>query len=337
MLNQSRTNDNYVLLARQIGHLTRSGHSYESAVSTLREAVDGDLRDELDAMKRLVEEAGQAAERRFASPVPMLAALSASVRRRGLNPAAVFQHAEEVFGALGESYRTYWSGIGAFLAYATALTLIVALVLGVFSIFVFPQIESMFAGNEQSLPTLTAATMEILAATRGLLFLGVAAAVIAVSIAAYRIRDAMKRLHPLRRAITAIPGLRTLGRSYNSALYLNLARLLSQAGLAPDEALEESARLLKAHGGVPVPVEGSTVDAALGRDPVAGALALARRTGTLGQELEHLSARAEAIFADRLAKVREEFTLAAQVAIGIVIATLVVSMYLPIFQMGTLF
>lgn len=336
MLNQSRKNDSYMLLARQIGHLTRAGHSYESAVSTLREAVDGELGDELEALQQLVEDGGQSADRRFASPVPMLAALSAAVRRRGLNPAAVFQNAEEVFGALGESYRAYWSGIGAFLGYAIALTVVVALVLGVFSIFVFPQIENIFAGNEQSLPAMTAATMEILAATRGLLFSLVAAAVIAVAIAAHRIRDAMKRLHPLSRVVTSIPGLRALGRGYNSALYLNLARLLSQSGLAPEEALEESARLLKMRGGA-VPSEGMTVDAALGRDPVAGALALARRTGTLGPELDHLSAQAEAIFADRLAKVREEFTLAAQVAIGIVIAALVVSMYLPIFRMGTLF
>jgi len=67
------------------------------------------------------------------------------------------------------------------------------------------------------------------------------------------------------------------------------------------------------------------------------ALELARRAGTLADELEHLSMRAQELFAHQLAKVREEFTLVAQVFAGLVIGSLVLSMYLPIFKMGSVF
>ena len=106
-----------------------------------------------------------------------------------------------------------------------------------------------------------------------------------------------------------------------------------------------------ARGEAPV-VAAGRADLKSRADPVSGALRLARRTGTLAAELEYLSARSQSIFAATLAKaqgsvtlnlgatlatVREEFTLVAQVSVGIVIATLVVSMYLPIFKMGIIF
>ena len=68
-----------------------------------------------------------------------------------------------------------------------------------------------------------------------------------------------------------------------------------------------------------------------------GALLLAKRTGTLDAELGHLSSRAQSIFSEQIAKLREEFTLITQVFIGLVIGTLVISMYLPIFKMGSIF
>ena len=106
------------------------------------------------------------------------------------------------------------------------------------------------------------------------------------------------------------------------------------AGMNAEDALDELSRTARLPSR---PERSAGLDVLARVDPVNAALTLARRTGTLGVELEHLSARAHSIFSDRLAKVREEFTLVAQVGIGLVIATLVISMYLPIFKMGTIF
>lgn len=340
MLNQSRRLELQLMLARQIGHLTRSGHSYEAALQKLRDAADGELQDEIDLLRKYMDAGEELAreEKRFATPVATLARLAGIVRRNGGNPAEVLARAEEILGPLGESYRVYWAGVGAFLWYVLALFTMFFVVLMVFSIFVFPQIEVFFEGSEGVLPDMTVFTIKAVGMFKDLSFFLVAAGVVALAISAHRIRDAMKRMEPLRGFVMRIPGLASLGNGYNKALSFNLSRLLVCAGLNAEVALNEVSRLWPGH----TPFDDEVV--AVGRldrlmltDPLKGALVLANRAGTLDAELVHLSAEAQGRFASQLARVREEFTLFAQVLVGVVIGVLLVSMYLPLFKMGEIF
>lgn len=341
MLNQSKRSEIQMLLARQLGHLTRAGDSYETAFKKLHDAADGELKNEVENLRRYLDgdENASRSEGHFATPMATLARLAGVARRHSMNPAGVLSRAEEVFGPLGESYRVYWAGIGAFLWYALMMVVMVFVVLAIFSIFVFPVFAELFEGSEDAMPGLTLFMVSTLQPLMGLFFFLAATGVVALGITAYKIREAMKRLEPLRGAVTRTPGLVSLCESYNHAIHLNLSRLLTYAGLIAEDALDEVSRMQRRDGAPFFKKTSAAVqlDDMLPSNGITGALELARRTGTLGEELEHLSAHAQSIFAHQLAKVREEFTLVAQVTIGIVIGTLVVSMYLPIFKMGSIF
>jgi type IV pilus assembly protein PilC len=342
MLNPSKRSEIQTLLARQLAHLTRAGDSYETAFQKLHDAADGELRDEVEGLRRYLaaDQPSDRTGRHFATPMATLARLAAIARRHGANPEGILSRAEDVFGPLGESYRVYWAGIAAFLWYALMLLVMVFAVLVIFSIFVFPSLAELFEGQEAAMPGLTLFMISSLQPLMGLFFFLAAAGVVVLGIAAYKLRDAMKRLAPLRGVMTRTPGLASLCESYNEAILLNLSRLLTYSGMVAEDALDEVSRMQrpdKAAFFKETSVTAGELDGMLRTAGITGALELARRTGTLGEELEHLSAQAQSIFAYRLAKIREEFTLMAQVTVGIVIGTLVVGMYLPIFKLGTIF
>lgn len=326
MLNQARRFDVQMMLARQLGHLLRAGESEASAFDKLHDAAEGALKDEVERLRQCLASAASAApaDARFATPAGTLARLAAVARGEGGRPEAVLAHAEEVLGPLAEAYRVYWAGIGALLGYAFMMIALMFLVLIIFSIFVFPALAEVFDGNEQAMPALTVFVMTTLQHVVVLGFFVVAGVVVGLGIGAYKMREAMKRLEPLGGVMTRIPGLRVLCDAYNIAISLNLSRLLMHAGVRGEAALDAVAGMRRTHH----PRKATETDVAL---------TLARRAGTLEDELEHLSLRAQDLFADQLAKVREEFTLVAQVVAGIVVGGLVLSMYLPIFKMGSIF
>jgi len=190
------------------------------------------------------------------------------------------------------------------------------------------------------MPALTVFVMTTLRSLTALFFFLIASGVIALVVAAHKIRNAMKRLEPLRGVVTRIPGLASLCDGYNTALFLNFTRLLTFAGVVAGDALDDASRMQwpgKAVFSEAASAASGRLDGLLRTDPVSGGLMLALRAGTLADEIGHQSARSQALFAETLARVREEFTLVAQVFVGIVIATLVISMYLPIFKMGMIF
>lgn len=341
MLNQSRKSETQTLLARQLSYLTRSGHDYAKAFEILQDALDGDLKTEAQELRHYFEtdETSGLPDRRFASALPTLVRLVRIARRQGANPTGVLSHAEEVLGPLGESHRVYWAGIGALLWYALMLIVLVFVALTVFSIFVFPALNQLFEANGSQLPALTQFMMSTLGTLMDLFFFLVAGAVVALAIAAYKIRDAMKRLEPLRGIITRIPVLAFLCKAYNQALMLNLSHLLCVSGVAAVQSLDEITRMQQPGKSVfseLASANASRLDVLIRTDPINAALMLAHRTDTLATEIAHLSMHSQLAFAQTLAKNREEFTLIAQLFVGLVVGTLVVSMYLPIFKLGSI-
>lgn len=342
MLNRSRKTETQTLLTRQLSYLTCAGHDESKAFQLLRDALDGELQADADELRRYFEsdEDAELPDRRFASAMPTLARLVRIARRQGTSPAGVLSNAEEVLGPLGESHRIYWAGIGAFLWYALMLLVVMCVALVVFSIFVFPALKQIFESSGSELPALTQFVMSTLGVLMDLFFFLVAGAVVALAIAAYKIRDAMKRLEPLRGFITRTPVLAFLCKAYNQALMLNLSHLLCVAGVGAAQALDEVMRMQQpGKPGFSELVAAGTgrLDILMRADPIIAALVLAQRTDTLATEIAHLSVHSQLAFAHTLARDREEFTLVAQLMVGLVVGTLVASMYLPIFGLGSIF
>lgn len=341
MLNRSRHTETQTLLARQLGHLLHSGLNYDEAFTRLEEAGDGEFKQEVEALKLDLETGPprHRKDRRFPTPILTLRKLMSVARDNGGDAASILAHAEEMLGSMGESYRLYWAGMASFLWYITGISLFMFILLVMFSIFVFPQFQDIYANAQTALPAMTQTMIGMLETMRGAFFVLMITIVIGVIIIAYKIRSSMRNIEPLSGFITRLPGLRTLSRNYNSLLLINLSRLLATSGVPIDTALEHVWKLhqpLQDFNGM-ISSSSNRLNFVLNDDPVWGAVILSRLTGTLHSEIEHLSSQAETIFAEQLSKLREEFTLIAQISVGVVIALLIISLYLPIFKLGSIF
>lgn len=340
-MNKSGFADTETMLVRQLGHLIHSGLSYDEAFQRLQDAGNGALREEIAALRSNLD--GEAIHpgksKRLPTPVFTLMKLISVAKSEGGDTASILGNAEEILGSLGENYRIYWAGMGSFLWYVTALSLLMFFVLIMFSIFVYPQFRELYDNAQGTLPELTRITMNTLDTLRETFFVLMIVIVVGVIIIAYHIRTAMKALAPITGMITKLPGLGMLTRNYNSLLFINLSRLLATSGVSLDMALKRVWVLHDPDNDFDRMVSASEprLHSLLHEHPVMASLLLSRQIGTLDSEIIYLSSQAEMIFSEQLAKLREEFTLIAQISVGVVIAILVISMYLPIFHMGSIF
>lgn len=339
MINLSPKLDILSLLARQVSHLVAGGHSLEEAIRQLRQASDDSLAKDIEQLQVLLmgemDVASVSPAYRY-SPIFTIGRLTRLARSLEGNPLAILLNLKDTLDSLTGGYRAYWVGISAFLSYAGLLFLVALIALLIFSIFVLPQFKELFTDFGADLPALTDALISLTDILRWPAFLIGLGLVVALVYIVSEIKGGMKRLISLQGIVTRVPGLRRLCRSYNESLTLNFASLLHSAGVSAEVALEEAAKLT--HTDLQAEKRAASNDNlanSIRRNTIWGSLSLARRCDVLDHELAYLASEAQALHAECLIKLREEFTLIAQVFAGVLVAALVMSMYLPIFKLGS--
>ena len=338
MIKSSTKLDILTILGRQLSHLVAKGNTLDEALDLLRKASDESLTGDIDRLQQLLS--GKNEEMTLGpfsqSPIVAIGHLIGLAEKLGGHPVKLLAELETTLSSLTEGYRAYWVGIGGFLLYATILFVVTIFALLIFTIFVLPQFSEVYSNLGTDLPVLTQVVMNTLQVIQWPLLFAGTGIIVALSIVTHKLRDNMKRLSPLRGAIVKFPGLRRLCRSYNESLTLNFARLLHSTGVSADTALSEAARITdtditKSKSGK----DSDSLVTTLERGDLAAALSFAKKLNVLEQELDYLTAETEARHTERLIEVREEFTLIAQIFIAVVITILLLSMYLPIFKLGS--
>ena len=237
--------------------------------------------------------------------------------------------------------------ISSALTYPAAVLGIAAVVIGLMLVYVVPEFERMFAGYGAALPPLTRLVVGLSERLRedGLAWLAAAGgAALAFAWLRRRLPGARRLEDRLKLRLPLMGGL--LARAALARFMRTLATLLA-AGLPATDALDAAAGAT----GSPLYEE----DIRQVREDVATGLSLRRamayaerlpaemarmvgvgeETGRLGEMCEHLADRYDEQLqtaADRLGALLEPLLMA---ILGVLIGGLVLAMYLPIFQMGS--
>lgn len=340
MLNKPYKLDTYELISRQIGHLMQQGLRYEDAAKRLQSLGDEELKRDVEVALTYLSADGPSADDDLdGTSLGTLRKLSRVAAKYSVPSGGLLQHVSSVFGSLTEGYRVYWAGIGGMMLYVGMLFLLAIAAISIYTVFVYPQFREIFQDSNTSLPPLTQMLMDLSPFHVYVVLAASGAVVVFLGIIASSVRSNIKELRPIGGLLLRIPGIASVGATYNALLAAKCALLLARAGVPARSAVTEAWYLIEAESdpaASPPEAEATSISAKLLRSPIAGRIALAQALDTVELELESLLQEAEAIFAARLIRVREDVTLGAQIAAALLVSTLVIGMYLPIFKMGSI-
>lgn len=303
----------------------------DTALDRLREASPEEYADDVDYFRRLL--AGEDIGKAGLGPNPY--------RAIGRLLPAVGDQKNTLFRAFVDFVRqskiifeTYWVGILGLMSYLGAVAVTAIIVAMIFWRFVIPSFNGMFVDVGSQLPEFT----KIVFAYGGTgipifaIVLLILVATIVIFVALFHRR--IQQLSPLPRWPVWAPIVGRVAEIYNFGLFLNYARILRECGVDPERAVAEAASVSNQRDGLSF--------SELQRDPSSHdqlpaltELGIAAKLGNFDAELEHQCDQHVAALSLTLVEARDRFSLLLKTALFLFVGALVIAMYLPIFQMGS--
>ena len=313
-------------IARQLLFRIQAGDSLDSAILAVRDAAPASSAGIINELEKLLR--GAHSDDISIGPYATLNDLVIlSVQNQG-NPSELFVRYQLALQKMHDRLQRYWGGFYSIAAYATGI-LVVAIIAGtVYRVFAVPQFISLFAATNAELPPFTSL---ILGDSEFFFPGGPILALIAVGLFVFftlSFKKYVYNLQPIQGILSKTPVFRRVIGSYNQLLVLVYADLLSQSGTEAEKALSQAETLV--FGDQQQRLAGiakSNSDTHL-------AINLAIRTKTLKPEIEHQRELFSYRFRVQLDLFRELSSVFVLVLLGSVVGAIVISMYLPIFQLG---
>ncbi|MEM1262380.1 MAG: hypothetical protein AAGH76_08290 [Pseudomonadota bacterium] len=232
-------------------------------------------------------------------------------------------------------FDTYWAGVVGLAWYLGAVSM-VALFVGLFySTAVIPTYGDMAALFGADLPPFSAAVFRFGSGGAPLFAIALIVAIVTVVGVVMLFNRRVQRLQPLPHWPNWTPILGRVARTYNEGLLLNYARILRRCGSDAANALYQAALATKR-------TDGLSLDR-LKTDPNAFSpsqslveLGIAARLSNFDAELDYQCVQHDGRLAVVLVEARDRLSLVLKIALYLYVAALVIGMYLPIFQLGSI-
>jgi len=298
-------------VTRQFVHEFESGAEVGAAAQRLREALAPDLHSAVTEIEGLF--AGTAPSSR-----PQLAALIAAARDSHASPERAFVAYERSRRLLQPRLLEALSGAATFGAYVTGVMVLLALVVGVYTLFVLPQLDSIFTEFGTALPRFTRALLGSAWIVLPM-FLLVLVAMVFFFRRLQSLKQRLLRLEAVGPVLRNLPGFREWSTRYDTTLWLRYQAILIEAGASTDAARLAASRLT--------------------HQPHATdyRLALFDAAGRLGRLREELDAQLEGdrdASLERFEEQRNVVVMLVRTLVYVVVGAYVLAMYLPIFKIG---
>jgi hypothetical protein len=299
-------------VAHQLAREIESGTPLPAATESLRRAVPADFHWAIQDAERVL--AGGPAPAGWSQLEDLLRA----ARDNGVSAERTFASYEASAHEVRAAFAGVFSGAIELGIYLMLLAVILGVVLGVYSIFVLPAFEAMFAQFGAPLPAFTAATIG-----NGWVALPVIALVVVLLLAylvgLQRLRRRLDALQPVRPLLRPFPILGEWARAHDAALWMRYYAIFLDAG-ANEAGAHRAAMQL---AGEPQEHRARLL---------ASAAQLGRLRESLGRMLETDGYEA----AERFERARNSAFSLLRVIVYMVVASYVLAMYLPIFKLGAI-
>jgi hypothetical protein len=316
--------EDLAVLARHLARLIDETGDVTTAAEKLRASSPADLHPQLEGVVALVTSAGASDAKPKGPLVGLLKVLTSigdDAAARGRAVAAF----ERNRSSTGSAVRVMVSDATAISSYLITLCVIGAVVSWIAVTFVLPQFAEMFSNFGAELPTLT--RMVLTGGGYGAYLV----AIVLLSMAAFvwffisTLKRSLSTFTPMPRSWHRVPGFSGLAQQFDFMLFLVFAQVLRAARADPAAAVSGAKELV------------GTDSTSAHDHPSANwlSLAIAESTGSLGEELDRM-------LSDEVPVIHANFAANLRTLIGwlkalvfTLIGLLVISLYLPIFKMGS--
>lgn len=220
------------------------------------------------------------------------------------------------------------------LTYFSAVTVVSTICVTIYIIFVLPQFEQMYEGVGQKLPALTRYVLTVGSEFSGLFIAIVVVVISAVLFLLHRMVTNVSALSYFSDRFIKIPYLGEIFKAFNVYLSFNILLLLIKSGLSKSDSLDALENLSNNNSCI------DTVALKNGKvtDPYSAeySLSLASSLDTFDDELKHLVDEHQFVDAEKLNELKTMVLILFVCFAVSIFGTLLVAMYLPIFQMGNI-
>ncbi len=326
----SKATQNMAFVSRQLSGLMKD-HSLDESLSRLSEASPDEYKADVAYLESLLQEKDDAKPTLGPNPYDAIAKLLPSVSDAR---DTLFLEFEQYIQQSKIVFQTYWAGIIGLTWYLAAVSG-VALSIGLlFSELLMPSLSEMTSSFGAEMPGYTRALFDFADTgmpTFAVVLLG-SVAVVVFFVTQFHRR--IQQMAPLPRWPRWAPVIGRVAETYNLGLFLNYTNILRRSGLAAREAVSVAANATNQSADLTLDALENSADVHQQSRSLAE-LGIAARLGTLDSELTHQCEQHVGQLTVVLVEARDRFSLVLKIALYVFVAALVIAMYLPIFQMGS--
>ena len=317
--------DKLALVSRMLAYQQDQGVSVDAALKTLRATLSEQYMRSIDALEKMISGEQDVVLTGYGDgPYAVFTRLANIIRSEGGQVSDLFVSSQELVNEAVIQAREYWSGYNALIAYMGFVSLFAVICIGIYSIFVLPEFSVLFDSFGAELPLLTKWVVE-----QGYFFTVILILMVLIVLvglfSSYHIKKRVMQFLPLYQWTLYVPGFGRLSRTYCYYLFIQYVYILQKSGLNYEKSLAHAKNISLMNSNRAAVIFADWLEA----------IDVAAKMGALDQEVEFQIQQTNSLFSRQMIIARERMSLMMQITLGVVVGLLVIAMYLPIFQLGS--
>ena len=328
-MNLSRSSNSTYFLIRQLSMLAKKGLTIEDALAKLRTTIPNKYMSNLETISNLFSE--QPDPHKLQSHVGPIARLYNLINIAKRNDGDTQKLLASFYDSFLNTptrilFKTY--DIGNLMFYVMSIFVVLFITVSINSIFVLPQFETMFSSFGADLPAITRVIIFIADKLYWLFILAGGIFIFGTWYIISKTRFNTRTLNYFTSRIYNLPGFKRIASHYNRYLIMNYIAMLIDSGVNKETAIHEVQSEIDDYSVV------GTNQTFIPHDDIAVALTSSFQLDTFEAELDFQIQNTLDKSARDFSTLKERLTLFSLITTAIVVGTVVIAIYLPIFQFG---
>jgi len=217
--------------------------------------------------------------------------------------------------------------VSGLLFYLISVVAVATMCVTVYSIFVLPEFESLFFDFGQKLPPFTAIILTITGQYSAIVIGLVVLFILTIFLTVLHVKNTLKRLKYFSPMVLRLPIIGLIAKEFNQFLQLSFIRLMIYSGVESRKSVDDicnrfgdALELNRGHGAL---VSGGNL-----------VLQMALELDTFVEEIDHQLTQIKLQGVNDFTKVKSIISVVSIIIVALVVGSVIIAMYLPIFQMG---
>jgi type IV pilus assembly protein PilC len=323
-----------LLISRQINLLLQKGITKDQALLQLQTNLGDSQTAELRIIEQLLDDKSTEVTLPVASgPLTALKLLINPVKKYGGDVVQFFSEFNKIFLNQNSLYYIKNYDTSGIMLYLVSLILIASGVVTIYSIYVFPSLQTLFSEANSPLPPLSQFVFTLLLDWGVVIAISVVILIVLFISIAVKIKHTVSNLALFGELFLRIPGFKSIAAQYNLYLNLRFLQILINSGITQENSLTIINDLAKdsntALDKQLLMINSNCVD-----NLIDFPLALAATMNNLNDEINfQIDTLYEKAITD-FSRLKDTISFIGIVIVATVIGNLILAMYMPIFQMG---